>query len=322
MIAFVTGGTGFIGSHLVDFLHTQGVTEVRCLVRKDEKWLRGRTYTPVKGDLHDLEALKKGLQGADTLFHLAGAVKAAHLPAFIRENVEGTENVIRVALKSGIKRIVVLSSLAAAGPSEGKPLHEGDICRPVSSYGQSKLKMEEALAAIPFEGIQAAIIRPPAVYGPREENILPVFKLMNKGICPVVGDSSNRVSMIYVKDLVEGLWNAANRTPEGLNTYFMADLMPYSWADVASVAGSVVGRKVRTIPIPPEIVVGAGSIFDRAGKLFGKKPFFDKEKAAEITAEWMCSSEKAARMLQFQPKYSLARGFQETIQWYSVHHWL
>ncbi len=182
MIAFVTGGTGFIGSHLVDFLHTRGVTEIRCLVRKDEKWLRGRTYTPVKGDLHDLEALRKGLLGADTVFHLAGAVKAPSLPAFIRENVEGTENVIRVALKAGVKQLVVLSSLAASGPSEGRPLHEEDICRPLSSYGQSKLKMEEALKGIPFDGVRAAIIRPPAVYGPREENILPVFKMMNKGI--------------------------------------------------------------------------------------------------------------------------------------------
>lgn len=323
MIAFVTGGTGFIGSHLVDKLTALGYKDIRCLVRSEEKWLTGKKYTRIPGNLHDLDALKKGCEHADVIFHLAGAVKAPSLQGFIRENVEGTENLVRVAKKAGVNRMVLLSSLAAAGPSEGKPLTEEDLCRPVSSYGQSKRKMEEVLKTMNFTGIHAAIIRPPAVYGPREENILPVFKLMKKGICPVVGDgNATRVSMIFVKDLIDGILTAADKTPEGLETYFMADFVPYTWSEIADVAGVVLQKKVHTVSIPPEIIIGMGSIFDKAGRIFGKKPFFDKEKAAEVTGEWMCSSEKAARLLQFKPQYDLAKGLLETFQWYSAHHWL
>lgn len=139
MKAFVTGGTGFIGSHLADALIADGrYEEVRCLVRENEKWLRNKSYTKIPGTLHNISALKKAMEDVDVVFHLAGVVKAPKPETFHRVNVDGTENIVRIAQKQKVPAIVILSSLAAVGPSNGTPVDEYTAMRPVSMYGKSK----------------------------------------------------------------------------------------------------------------------------------------------------------------------------------------
>lgn len=322
MIAFVTGGTGFIGSHLVDALLAKPENSVRCLVRNEDRWLSGKRFERITGTLHDLEALKKGCENADVVFHLAGAVKAPDLKAFIRENVEGTENLVRIAQKAGTKHVVVLSSLAANGPSSGIPLEETAPRAPVSAYGVSKMKMEQSLEALKPAGMHLAVIRPPAVFGPREENILPLFKMMQRGLCPVTGKGSSRISMVYVQDLVSGILLAGERCPAGVHTYFVSGEEPYSWSEIANTGSVIFGRAVRTLPVSPQLVRTAGKLFERMGKITGKTAFFNQEKALEVTSEWLCSIEKAKAELGYQPVYSLEQGLKETILWYKKHHWL
>jgi len=159
MKAFVTGGTGFIGSHLVDHLiKSDSYSEIRCLVRNQEKWLSGNNYIKIEGDLHDLPALNKGIDGVDVIFHLAAVVKAPGKKEFFHTNVDATENIIRIGQKKGIKNFVILSSLAAAGPSFGKPLTEDKPLMPVSTYGQSKKKMEEMIHEIAEAGLQPDVV--------------------------------------------------------------------------------------------------------------------------------------------------------------------
>src|SRR5699024_10106061 len=143
MKAFVTGGTGFIGSHLVDvLLDDNRYDEIRCLIRTNRKWLKDKEITPIKGDLDDLVALRKGIRETDVIFHIAGRVMAPTYRELEQANVAATENLLRVAQKEGMPKIVVLSSLAAAGPSKMRPKIEQDTMEPVSMYGRSKKQME------------------------------------------------------------------------------------------------------------------------------------------------------------------------------------
>ena len=325
MKAFITGGTGFIGSHLVDDLLQTGDPTVRCLVRGDHKWLQGKSIEPVKGDLFDLMALKKGLEGCDVVFHCAGVVKAPNPSAFVRGNVESTENVLRLAIKMGVPKVVILSSLAAVGPSEGRPLTESDPMRPVSTYGRSKKAMEEMIAIVGAESATTSItiVRPPAVYGPREQDILTIFKMAAKGLFPMVGDGdSTRLSVVHVKDLVRGMDLASKSLLPGLNTYFIAGEPPVSWNEFREATSRALGRKVRSLRIRPAWVQSIAAGVERGAALFGAYPALNREKAREMVLEWMCSTQKAHDELGFRPKISLDEGIYETVQWYKLHHWI
>ena len=324
MKAFVTGGTGFIGSHLVEaLLESDDYNEVRCLVRTTDKWLSGLNFKRVKGDLQDLSALGKGLEGADVLFHIAAIVKAPTRKEFIHANVDATENLLRIAQKKGVKNLVILSSLAAAGPSNGSPKTEGEPMNPVSMYGESKKEMEERIKKVVGEHDSIKVLRPPAVYGPREDQIFSFFQAFSKGICPIVGDGNNpRVSMVYVGDLVKGIMQAAEKKETGIHTYFISGEGTHSWNEIRSVTSKVMGKKAIPLKIKPKLVKKAAAIIENVASLFGKYPVINKEKANELILEWTCTSEKAQKELDYQPEVSLAEGISRTIHWYKMHNWL
>ncbi|HKI45657.1 MAG TPA: NAD(P)-dependent oxidoreductase, partial [Balneolales bacterium] len=269
MKAFITGGTGFIGSHLVDHLVKNGV-ETRCLVHTTERWLEGKPYTPIKGSLHDIEALKKGLENVDTLFHLAAILKAKTRSDFLHTNVEATENLIRIAQRTGVKRIVVLSSLAAAGPSLNRPLTEEDPMQPVSMYGISKKMMEERIEQMNAPEMTISILRPPAVYGPREEDIYAFFKIASKHICPIIGDGETpRLSLIHVFDVVQGLWLAAQRNDPGLKKYFISSEQIYTWNQIKWATEQALGHKTVPIHVSPGTVKKLASLVEKTVSLWG-----------------------------------------------------
>ena len=324
MKAFVTGGTGFIGSHLVEaLLDSDNYSEVRCLVRSNEKWLNGLDFKKISGDLNDLKALGAGLEDADILFHVAAIVKAPTKKEFTRANVEATETLVRLAQKKGVKNIVLLSSLAAAGPSNGSPKTERDPMEPVSMYGQSKKEMEKKIKQVATESDSIKIIRPPAVYGPREDQIFSFFKSCSRGICPIIGDGNNpRVSMVYVSDLVDGIMQAAAKTDPGIHTYFISGEGTHSWNEIRSVTSKVLGKRTIPLKIKPALVKKAAAVIENISSLFGIYPVVNKEKANELILEWTCSSNKAQNEIGYVPKTSLAEGISRTIHWYKMHKWL
>jgi dihydroflavonol-4-reductase len=325
MKAFITGGTGFIGSHLVDDLLYKSELNVSCLIRNDLKWLGGKNIDVVKGDLFDLKAIKQGLDGCNVVYHCAGVVKAPNHQAFLRGNVESTENVLRMAIKMKVPKVVILSSLAAVGPSNGRPLTEADPLNPVTLYGQSKKAMEEMVTRVAEEAGQTSItiVRPPAVYGPREQDILTIFKMAARGLFPMVGDgSSTRLSVVHVKDLVRGMELAARQHPAGLTTYFISGEPPITWNDFRMATARALGRKVRAFKIRPTWVPKIASIVEKSAGLLGNYPALNREKAKEMVLEWMCSTHKAHEELGYNPKVSLDEGIFDTVQWYKAHHWI
>lgn len=324
MKAFVTGGTGFIGSHLVEALIASGdYEEVRCLVRNREKWLSGTHFKKISGDLNDLKALEKGLEGADILFHIAAIVKAPTKKEFTQANVDATENLVRLAQKKGVRNMVILSSLAAAGPSHGSPKTEDEPLEPKSMYGESKKEMEAKIHSAVEKEDSIKIIRPPAVYGPREDQIYSFFKACKYGVCPIIGDGNNpRVSMVYVTDLINGIMQAAQKTKTGIHTYFISGEGTHSWNEIRAVTNKVLGKKTLPIKINPKWVRKVAGVVENAASLFGVYPVINKEKANELILEWTCSNEKAEKELDYHPQTSLAEGISRTIHWYKLHNWL
>ncbi|MTI88876.1 MAG: NAD-dependent epimerase/dehydratase family protein [Balneolaceae bacterium] len=324
MKAFVTGGTGFIGSHLVDqLIASETYDEIRCLVRNNEKWLTGKSFKKISGDLHNLHALAQGLDGVDVLFHIAAIVKAPTKKEFTHANVDATENIVRIAQKKGVKNIVLLSSLAAAGPSKGVPVTENQGFKPVSMYGESKMEMEQRVHKTAKEDDSIKIIRPPAVYGPREDQIYSFFKAFSRGICPIVGDGNNpKLSMVYVSDLVDGIMKAAQKEDSGIYTYFISDEEVHSWNQIRHITQKVMGKKALPVKINPKLLKKAASLIEGLASLFGKYPVVNKEKANEMILEWTCTSQKANKELGYSAKVSLAEGISRTIHWYKKYNWL
>lgn len=324
MKAFVTGGTGFIGSHLADRLFDSSeYSEVRCLIRNNEKWLSGKDFTRVKGDLDDLTVLKKAVKDVDVIFHIAGRVKAPTYEQLEHANVDATENLIRIAQKEGVSKIVVLSSLAAVGPSQNGPVTEEEPMNPVSMYGKSKKQMESVIHEVANGETSITILRPPAVYGPREDQIYSFFKMVNKRICPIIGDGKHpKISMVYVGDVVNGILKAAQQKTPGVHTYFVSGPEIYSWNEIRGTTTKVLGKKALPIFVKPKLVEKIAGTVEKAASFFGVYPVLNKEKAKELILEWTCSSEKAERELGYTPHVTLGEGISRTIHWYKKHHWL
>lgn len=324
MKAFVTGGTGFIGSHLVDTLIANETwDDVRCLVRNREKWLENKEYTKIPGDLHAISAIRKGMENVDTVFHLAGVVMAKSHREFDYANVDATENIIRSAEKAGVKKVVILSSLAAAGPSNGTPKSEGDPMNPVSMYGESKKRMESLIHEIAPKDMSITILRPPAVYGPREDQIFTLFKMMKNGIAPIVGDGYEpELSMVYVQDVIQGIIKAEKQNQTGINTYFISGEKITNWNEIKDIVATVLGKKSLAIKLKPQWVKKIAGAIETTASFFGSYPVVNREKANEMILEWTCSIEKAKKELDYHPEYSLEEGISRTLRWYKKHGWL
>lgn len=321
MRALLTGPTGFIGSHLAEELLRKGY-KVTCLVRETSslKWIEGLEVTLCYGDCLDRDSLAEALSGADLVFHLAGLTKAQRADDFFEVNVRGTENILEAASarRSSIRRFLYLSSLAAVGPSRnGRAVNEDTDPRPVSSYGQSKLEAERLV--MKYSGtIPVTIIRPPAVYGPRDRDFHFLYKMVNRGIFPYWGESY--YSLVYVEDLIRGIVAAAESGEAEGKIFFISDPTPYSNLDIAKVIAEALGSRPIRLPLPKKIVPAIAGI----GKLFGaNNSIINVDKAKELSyPRWVCDPARAQREIGFSSKIPMDKGFKWTANWYRIHQWL
>ena len=322
--ALVTGGTGFIGSHLVERLLGEGF-RVRCLVRKTSSlaFLPREGVELALGDLSDAPSLRKAVAGEKWIFHLAGAVKAGSREGFFRVNAEGTRRLLLAAAEADPPpaSFVYLSSLSAAGPSpDGRLLTEEDEPRPVSLYGESKLAAEREAAA--FAGrFPVTVIRPPAVYGPREKEIYRFLAAVGLGLRISLSWEDRLFSLIHVADLVEAILLAARAPGKGLKTYFVCDGAVHRWDLSLRMVAEMLGRRTVPLRLPWSLL---WALARSAGALFpASPPAFYMDKIREMAQKcWLCSAEKARRELGFTPRFSLREGMAETIRWYRDNGWL
>lgn len=321
MKALVTGATGFIGSHLVEELIKRGYG-VTCLVRKTSnlKWIEGLDLTILHGDCEDEGSLKDIPRDFDYIFHVAGLTKAKKEEDFFCVNVKGTENLLKTvsARVPGLKRFIYLSSLAAAGPSRnGAPVNENSEPKPVSGYGKSKLDGEGIVVKYK-DGVSSTIIRPPAVYGPRDRDLFVFFKMLKKGFYPYWGKCY--YSLLYVDDLVRGLITAAeDKVAEG-GVYFLSDGNVYSNEDVVNEISNVLGTKITKLRMPKMIMTVLVGIVERLSK---ESSIINRDKLKELNhVNWICDSSRAGKDFKFIPKVTLKEGIKWTADWYRIHQWL
>ena len=249
MRVLVTGATGFVGSHLVEALRRRG-HEVTGLARSPRKAeaLTSQGARVVAGDLYDAAALDRAAAGQDIVYHVAGVVAARDEAEFLRANRDGTRNILDAAERSGNPRFVLVSSLAAAGPAPlGAPLTGRETPRPVTAYGRSKLAAEEMVRS---SALRWSVIRPPIVYGPRDREILKIFRLARLHLAPVFGDGSQELSAVHASDLAEALV-AAGESPATIGGIYPAcHPEVFTSAELGHAVARAMGRSVTTIRIP------------------------------------------------------------------------
>ena len=268
MKILVTGATGFVGSHLAALLAQRGDT-VFCLARRPEQaaFIASLGAFVAPGSLEDGDSLAQALRGVDQVYHLAGLTAAGSEREFLDVNEGGTSRLLGAigAAVPNLKRFVHVSSIAAVGPTgHGGLLAEDSPCRPLTAYGRSKLAGEAVVrraAALPW-----TIVRPPVVYGPRDRELLRLFRIARRGFAPVFGMGRQELSLVYVTDLVEGI-AAAGREPAALGqTYHLAHPEIVRSRDLARAIGRAVrgGRAPLIIPVPAALAAPIVRVIGRA----------------------------------------------------------
>ncbi len=325
MNILVTGGTGFIGSHLVERLRRDG-HRVRCIAkdRLNIAILASLNAEVMIGDLMNGIGWDAMLDGIDCIFHLAGVTRARHTADYYTGNHLATKRLVDMLIARGYdKRLVYVSSLTVTGPSpDGNPVTEDTPCHPVSEYGKSKhLAEQEILRAGAHMPI--TIVRPAAVYGPRERDFLEYIKMARHGFAPLVGFGEKRMSMVHVRDLVDGIARAGTLAAGIRQIYLMGGPSITTTADIGHAVSEASGKSIVQIPLPHAIVYAVGAVCETIGWVFGKQTLFNVQKARESTQRaWTCSNAKAQRELGYAPSIELHAGLIDTYRWYVDQGWL
>lgn len=315
----LTGGTGFLGSHVAELLVEAG-HDVRATIREtsDTRWLDPLPVETVIADLEDPDRLAAALEGISDVMHVGGVTIASDPAVFERVNAAGTATLAAAAGRAGIERFVLISSLAARGPDGA----DG----PVSPYGRSKLGGETRLAELAAAGAAPParrILRPGGIYGPRDPDMLALFRMGARGLL-VLPSVEGRLQPVYVRDVAK----AALRALETADTTEVPPLPVvddhiHTWSDVGEALAAAVGRRTRVVRVPPTAFLAAGAAAELAAKLTGGPPAFDRRRARDLTLRTFTSDiDETRRTLGWTPETSLREGMAATVEWYREHGWL
>jgi len=302
----VTGATGFIGAMLVDHLLAAG-WNVRALVRSRSAHCIAATpgLEVVTGSLQDGESLNRLVQGAAAVVHCAGAVRGVTAADFNAVNVDGLERLVRAVLSlSPRPRFLSLSSLAARAPE-------------LSHYAFSKRQGELALAAM-AEDMEWVVLRPPAVYGPGDKQMLPLFQWMGRGIAPVLGEPHARMSLLYVEDLCAAVLSWLNAGSCRCGVYELNDTQKggYSWDEIIPKISALRARRIFRLPLPAALLKAIALINVAVARLIGYAPMLTPGKVRELRhPDWVADNSALTAAIGWQPAFSLEQGLRRTMGW-------
>jgi nucleoside-diphosphate-sugar epimerase len=316
----ITGGTGFVGSHLVDCLCAAGM-QPRVLIRDPEsvRWIGSQPIVTVPGSLHDRQALHRLVDGAGTVLHLAGVVRAGRAAELDRGNRIGTVNLVAALREAAPEtRLVHVSSLAAAGPS---PAPEGigpeAEPHPISAYGRSKLAGEQAVREL--EGAWT-ILRPPAIYGPRDTDVLDAFRMAAKGwlLRPA---GSRSLTIAYVADVVRAILAATVAAPG--RCFHTGEPRPYQFQELLQLIAETGKVRARSLPVPGLLIRAAGAGGSLLHLLGMRRLTLTWDKTREILARhWTARTEDSLAALAIGEQTDFKTGSAVTWAWYRSHGWL
>ncbi len=301
MILAVTGGTGFVGSRLLDLALERG-HQVRALTRRPRERREGIEW--IEGTLEDRDALERLVERTDAIIHVAGVINAPHPSAFEAGNVTGTLTMLAAATAAGTRRFVHVSSLAAREPK-------------LSSYGASKARAEELVEQ---SGLDWVIVRPPAVYGPGDRETLELFRMAAAGL--ILLPPRGRLSLIQVDDLARLLLTLGESSAPVKQMFEVDDGRAGGWThrEFAAALGRAVGRRAFSFAAPG-VLVRLGATLDRLMRR--DKARLTPDRAAYFChPDWVVSSGSAPPRELWQPQIATEHGLTETARWYREQGWL
>ncbi len=322
----ITGASGFLGYHLIQKAIAANF-EVFAAVRKNSN-IEHLSEFPLKYlylNYEDPEQMSRLIaeNKIDFIIHSAGVTKAIRQEVYDQVNAGYTINLAKAAENSGdiCKKIVFISSLAAVGPlNDGQQkITEQTHPRPVTAYGRSKLLAENQLASI---SIPTTILRPTAIYGPRDKDIFIMLKTISNGMDPYIGKIVQELSFVHAEDVALAAVQSLT-IKNALGIYHITDGNSYNRYEFSDISKSILNRKAFRFHIPMPLVKSLAFFLEKVNGWLNKPSVISREKLHELAAiNWICDITKANKDLNFIPKYNLQTGLEDTISWYKKNKWL
>ncbi len=307
----LTGATGFVGRYVVEELVRQEIP-VRVLVRSQTQADLLKGVEVCTGSLEDSESLARLVDGAETLIHCAGAIKAKNLKQFNEINVAGMKRLIKACVDASISRFIHISTMAAREPK-------------ISDYAASKRQGEHALHRH-AGNMEWIILRPPVVYGPRDKATLPLIKMFLGKIAFIPGNSKSRISLIFVQDLARAIVVAATvKKFKSKITHELHDGSDdgYSWKQLATLAGESTGRKIWSYFLPKALCELVAIGISISSRLVGRTPMITRQKIDEIYhTDWVAKHFMFEEYFKWSAQTGFKDGFSKTVEWYRKEKWI
>ncbi len=306
----LTGATGFIGGAVLRRLVNSGL-RVQALIRPPIS--RAQPFDGhiawIEGHLDDNASLHRLASGVDAVIHCAGTVRGALPRDFNQVNVDGVTRLVNAAKRQQpTPRFLLISSLAAREPH-------------LSFYAASK-RQGEAVLAENAGTMPWLCLRPPAVYGPGDREMAPIFRLAGMGLAPIVGSGDNRLSLLFVDDLSEAILKVICQPGLDRAIFELHDgrMQGYNWNDIMAVISVLKGKRIRKVHIPPRLLHLIGKANSKMAAMFGYAPMLTPEKLGEVMhPDWVCDNTEIIRRTGWRPQILLSEGLQKTFGWRAGH---
>lgn len=326
MKVLLTGASGFVGSHILDKLCSKGIaTAVLLRPTSNRRFIESHLpQLDVRfGSISDQKSLDSALRDITHVIHCAGCTKALKIPEFYETNQIGTRNVVEAINRQPdqIQRLVHISSLAVGGPATpDRPAREDDPPNPVSEYGKSKLAGEQEVRSCKTEYV---ILRPPAVYGPRDDAFLPFFKSIRAHFQVLVGSKPLALSLVFVKDLAEATVACLSHSAAAGKTFYVASPEITDAHAMAVEMASQMKTWTLKIPLPAAFLWLVCLLQEAISGLTRKPSVLSRQKYVELTASgWVCDTARLRKELGIVCPTGLQTGLAETLKWYRQNGWL
>ncbi len=322
----LTGANGFVGSHVAEAL-LEGGYRVRCLLRphSSPQWIESLPVDIQRAEYSDTPGLRQVTAGCQAILHFGGATKAPDADGYWRANVNTTQALLQAAAQAcpDLQLFLLCSSQAALGPSPSlDPLSEDAPPHPITTYGKSKLAAENVCREF-ADKIPVVILRPPAIYGPRDRDIFIFFKLIKRRISPVIGSQERFFSLVHVKDVAQITRLILGQVRPGWRIYHVTDGTVHRWSEVSEAIAAALDRRPLKVRIPLGIAVAVSKVVSRWSTLAGRVSTLNREKLDDLLQRyWLISSSKAELELGYKPSFDLESGLQMTAKWYREKGWL
>ena len=327
MKVLLTGASGFVGSHILDSLRARGIATVVLLrPTSNKRFIEAHLPHPDvrTGSVGDPQSLAAAVQDVTHVVHCAGCTGALHISEFYEVNQTGTRHVVKAInqQQGRIERLVHISSLAAAGPAlPDRPAREDEPPNPISEYGKSKLAGEqEVQGACKSEYV---ILRPPAVFGPRDTAFLPLFKAVRAHLLPRFGNGRQALSLVFVKDLAEAAVTCLAHPAAAGKTFYVASPEVTTARGLTDEIAAQMKTWTLTFPVPMAALQLLCCLQEAVSRLTQRPGMLSRQKYAELRAPgWVCDPTRLRQELGFACGTTLKTGIAETLAWYRQQGWL